>query len=190
MAGETLEKAVEPFFTTKGVGHGTGLGLSMAHGLMAQLGGKLEVRSKVGEGTSVALWLPQSDQPLPPISKVNPQSRSIETRTVLLVDDDKLVRASTSELLRDIGYKVKDVGSGEEAISLWKAGYRPQIIVTDFRMGGIDGLELAQTIRQESPSQRIVIASGYADIDFHEKGFPTIAKPFRQSDLRRVLEDL
>jgi signal transduction histidine kinase len=189
MDPETLARAVEPFFSTKGVGQGTGLGLSMVHGLMAQLGGKMEIASKVGEGTSISLWLPQAAAPAQTPAKALPAILSKGTGTVLLIDDDELVRVSTAELLRDIGYKVDDVASGEEALELWHGGYRPQIIVTDHLMEGMNGLELAERIRSESPEQPIVIASGYAEADLVAARFPTLTKPFLRSELHRVLSE-
>ena len=115
----TRARAIEPFFSTKGIGQGTGLGLSMVHGLAAQLGGALTIDSAPGQGTSVKLWLPVS------FSSVDAQERAttqVMTRPhrgkALLVDDEELVRMSTADMLKDLGFEVTEAGSAEEAMRL------------------------------------------------------------------------
>jgi signal transduction histidine kinase len=117
MDESTAARAVEPFFSTKGIGKGTGLGLSMVHGLAAQLGGKLSLESTPGRGTSVELWLPvSSDTAAQPVTeRINEASDAGQMR-VLLVDDEELVRLSTAAMLADLGYEVVEASSGEEAL--------------------------------------------------------------------------
>jgi PAS domain S-box-containing protein len=115
----TLARAVEPFFSTKGVGRGTGLGLSMVHGLAAQLGGALTLKSGEGEGTTAALWLPVSDA-APAVAAARPEPEAAARAvagTVLLVDDEPLVRASTADMLTELGYEVVEADSGQDALA-------------------------------------------------------------------------
>lgn len=187
---ETLERASEPFFTTKGIGRGTGLGLSMVHGLMAQLGGGMRICSKVGVGTTVALWLPQAAGPVLSNKAVKEALLSGTSGALLLVDDDELVRIGTAEMLRDIGYKVCDVASAEEALDVWRGGFRPEVVITDHLLPGMNGLELAEIILQDRSDQKIVIASGYGLPAQVKREFPILVKPFLQSELRAALASL
>ena len=109
----TRQRAIEPFFSTKGVGRGTGLGLSMAHGLAAQLGGGLTISSELGRGTAITLWLPLSDVEASPAPHANAAAATVDgVGTVLLVDDEDLVRMSTADMLADLGYGVVEASSG------------------------------------------------------------------------------
>ena len=139
MDAETLSKAVEPFFSTKGVGKGTGLGLSMVHGLADQSGGAFHLESTVGEGTAASLWLPVATEG--PEQKVqdSPRVEAVAAATILLVDDDFLIAASTVALLEDLGHKVVEANSGAEALEALANGLRPDLVITDHAMPGIDG---------------------------------------------------
>jgi signal transduction histidine kinase len=117
MDEHTLARAVEPFFSTKGIGKGTGLGLSMVHGLAAQLGGALNLSSKPGEGTAATIWIPRAtDAAIAEDSEPRAPIRAVRNATILLVDDEELVRIGTAEMLSDLGYKVIDASSGAEAL--------------------------------------------------------------------------
>jgi signal transduction histidine kinase/CheY-like chemotaxis protein len=183
----TMARAVEPFFSTKGIGKGTGLGLSMAHGLAQQLGGALLLSSKPGLGTCVELWLPVSREGL---ANTGQGRRDREAGgaagCVLLVDDEVLVRSSTAEMLRELGYEVVEAGSGEEALRLIEL-QRVEIVVTDHLMPGITGTDLAHRIRSRSPRLPVLIISGYADLDRISPELPRLSKPFRQKDLAEAL---
>jgi CheY-like chemotaxis protein len=188
MDADTLARAVEPFFSTKGVGQGTGLGLSMVHGLMEQLGGAMRLSSTPGQGTRVELWLPRTvELPAPPQERKSASSSG--DGTVLLVDDEEAVRASTAELLFNLGYDVVEASSGEEALSLMTEGLRPTHIITDHLMHGMTGSELADAVLTRNPDQRIIIASGYADQEGLAARFRTLPKPFSRSDLLKSLSD-
>ena len=188
MDAETLARAVEPFFSTKGVGRGTGLGLSMVHGLAAQLGGGLTLDSRPGEGTVAALWLPVSD------SAPAPEAEALETGErgagiVLLVDDEPLVRASTADMLAELGYDVLSAETGEEALAL--ARERPlDLVITDHLMPGLSGTELSRLLASERPGLPVLIVSGYADLEGLPPHQPRLAKPFRQADLAAALAAL
>ena len=190
MDEETLRRAIEPFFSTKGIGKGTGLGLSMVHGLAAQLGGALDIRSAQGVGTTVELWLPVAGQGVAPEASDGPESSSKGIGTALLVDDEELVRASTASMLADLGFNVVEAESGEEALSLIKNGLIPDLLVTDQLMPGLSGTDLAVRLRGERPELPVLIVSGYADLDSLSPGFPHLSKPFRQAELSAAMEKL
>jgi CheY-like chemotaxis protein/two-component sensor histidine kinase len=183
MDSATLTRAVEPFFSTKGIGKGTGLGLSMAHGLAEQLGGALLLSSKPGLGTSAELWLPMSD-----VTQREDGSRHGNGAATggagcaLLVDDEALVRISTAVMLRELGYEVIEAASAPEALAVLDLR-QVELVVTDHLMPGMTGSELAQRIKSRNPAQPILIISGYADMDSLAPGLPRLSKPFRQSDL-------
>ncbi len=180
----TRARAIEPFFSTKGVGKGTGLGLSMVHGLATQLGGGLLVSSSVGLGTNVELWLPATDQP---VETVGPNAASIgngkAAGVALVVDDEQLVRASTADMLADLGYQIVEAGSAEEALALIEKGLAPALVVTDYLMPGMTGADLAYALRNKRPGTPVLLVSGYADAESIAPDLPRLAKPFLQFDL-------
>ena len=187
----TLNRAVEPFFSTKGVGKGTGLGLSMVHGLASQLGGALTIRSTPGVGTNVEFWLPRSAEPLaiPELSAdFAPVAKG--SGTVLLVDDEDIVRLSTADMLIELGYKVVEAASAEEALKLVDRGLRPDLLVTDHLMPGMSGTELARTLQNLRPSAKVLIVSGYAEAEGIAPDLPRLTKPFRNADLAASLAAL
>jgi CheY-like chemotaxis protein len=182
-----LKRAIEPFFSTKGIGKGTGLGLSMVHGLVAQLGGAMAISSKPGLGTRVDLWLRLADEPAE-VGRHDPQRPLIAaTGTALLVDDEDLVRASTAEMLNDLGYAVIEAASAEDALRLVAEGLQPDLLVTDHLMPGMDGVELARTLKQRIPALRQLIISGYAEGEGLAPDLPRLEKPFRRDDLAETL---
>ena len=185
----TQARAIEPFFSTKGIGKGTGLGLSMAHGLAAQLGGGLTIRSALGEGTTVDLWLPISPDMVGDDDKVLMLPRAPMARgTALLVDDEDLVRMSTADMLNDLGYDVVEAGSAEEALQLIEGGVVPAILVTDHLMPGMNGEELARSLRTRLPEIPVLIVSGYAEAEGIAPDLPRLTKPFRNAELADRLE--
>lgn len=191
MDAATLARAVEPFFSTKGIGKGTGLGLSMAHGLASQLNGALTIQSTPGLGTNVELWLPRSmAAPAAALTGVEaPELRSTRG-IVLLVDDEEHVRASTSYMLADLGYQVIEAASGEEALQLLDAGQQFDLLVTDHLMPGISGTDLARMVRAARPETAILLVSGYADREGLDPDLRRLNKPFRESELEASLSHL
>lgn len=180
----TLERAIEPFFSTKGVGKGTGLGLSMVHGLTLQLGGALTIQSTPGVGTNVELWLPQDDTTARAVELDRATSEiGARSGTVLLIDDEDLVRLSIADMLIELGYHVVEASSAEEALRLLAHGIDPEIVVTDHLMPGMSGTSLAQHLRTERPEIRVLLVSGYADSSGLAPDLPRLTKPFRKSDL-------
>ena len=187
----TRARAIEPFFSTKGIGKGTGLGLSMAHGLAAQLGGGLTIISAPGEGTTVELWLPVSPDAIGSDDQIRVLSRiSVARGTALLVDDEELVRMSTADMLNDLGYDVVEAKSAEEALHLIEAGVAPTILVTDHLMPGMNGEELARSLRTRMPDLPVLIVSGYAEAEGIAPDLPRLTKPFRNAELADRLETI
>lgn len=187
----TLSRAIEPFFSTKGIGKGTGLGLSMVHGLATQLGGALTIHSTPGVGTNVELWLPQGDaQTGTPLALERAPALAARRGTVLLVDDEDLVRLSTAEMLIELGHEVVEAGSAEEALRLLNGGLFPDLVVTDHLMPGMSGTELARRIQAERPNVKVLIVSGYAEAVGIAPDLPRLTKPFRNLELAASLDSL
>ncbi|MBN9508958.1 MAG: response regulator [Alphaproteobacteria bacterium] len=192
MDESTLARAVEPFFSTKGVGKGTGLGLSMVHGLALQSGGAFRLSSRVGAGTTAALWLPVTEQvpaaAAPPEPDALPATRCA---ALLLVDDEELVRASTAALLRELGYDVVEAASAAEALGHVRTGFRPELLITDHMMPAMKGSQLAAEIRTHVPNMPVLIITGYSDLPDGERlGLDVLAKPFAFSDLAGRITDI
>ncbi|WP_425452518.1 PAS domain-containing protein [Methylobacterium radiodurans] len=184
----TIARAIEPFFSTKGIGKGTGLGLSMVHGLASQLGGALAIQSRPGLGTTVELWLPQSTGRQEAVRPAAGTSQMPATRgTALLVDDEELVRMSTADMLSDLGYAVVEAMSAEEALHLISEGEHFDLLVTDHLMPGISGTELAREIRAIKPSMPVLLVSGYAERAGVDPNLARLTKPFRKDELASSL---
>jgi CheY-like chemotaxis protein len=186
----TLARAIEPFFSTKGLGQGTGLGLSMVHGLAAQLGGALTLRSSPGSGTTVELWLPLSNVPAEEKVEGGTERHAAAAGLALVVDDEDLVRASIASMLDELGYSVIEVKSAEEALSELRKGLAPTVVVTDHLMPHMTGTELAGILAQEQPSLPVLIISGYAEDAGIAAHFPRLTKPFRQAELVAKLAEV
>jgi PAS domain S-box-containing protein len=185
MDEETRRRAIEPFFSTKGIGKGTGLGLSMVHGLAAQLGGGLTIESAPERGTTVELWLPISPEAVASEER-EPAARFARSGgrgTALLVDDEDLVRMTTADMLTDLGFEVVEANSAEDAMRLLHAGATPDLLVTDHLMPGMSGADLAGHARALRPKLPVLIVSGYADADGIAPDLPRLTKPFRNAEL-------
>jgi signal transduction histidine kinase/CheY-like chemotaxis protein len=186
----TRARAIEPFFSTKGVGQGTGLGLSMVHGLAAQLGGAMRISSRLGEGTSIDLWLPLAFAEIERPAEAASAASDGHFGAVLLVDDEPLIRMSTADMLGDLGYTVTEAASAEAALDIVATGFAPDILITDHLMPGITGTELASRIQEQLPATSVLIISGYADVEGIAPNVPRLTKPFRETDLAAMLEEL
>lgn len=191
MDDATLARAVEPFFSTKGIGKGTGLGLSMVHGLASQLGGALTIQSRSGIGTNVELWLPvSSDVAEKPENTERVSAKIAHRGTALLVDDEQLVRMSTADMLSNLGYSVLEAASGEEAIRAFKEGQSIDIVITDHLMPGMTGTELARYVQSIRPNLPVLLVSGYAELEGVDADRPRLTKPFREDELAAMLTSL
>ncbi|WP_250520565.1 MULTISPECIES: hybrid sensor histidine kinase/response regulator [unclassified Caballeronia] len=194
MDAATLAKATEPFFTTKEVGKGTGLGLSMIHGLARQLQGALRLESTYGKGTRASLWLPVTGRPaaeerIADDPKDDGPADASELRaTVLVVDDDPLILSSTSYLLQDLGHEVIEAASGDAALQVLRAGQKVDVLLTDFSMPKMTGVELANAARALRPVLPVILATGYAELpEGTGADLPRLRKPYQQS---RLLQEI
>ena len=188
----TLNRAIEPFFTTKGQGEGTGLGLSMVHGLAAQSGGRFKIRSKVGKGTTAEIWLPAVEGRADGLRKGD-EELAIQPRRacILLVDDEPLVRLATAEMLREMGHNVIEAESGAAALSKLQSEDEIDLIITDYLMPAMRGSELADEVHKLLPDMPVLLLTGYAHLAKGEAvGIRRLAKPFREADLAREVADL
>ena len=186
MDPDTLVRASDPFFTTKGLGKGTGLGLSMVQGLAAQSGGKLILKSALGRGTTVELYLPVAEQLVPEIKQEQEAmlSSAATLHNILVVDDDRLVLANTGAVLEDLGHEVSLAISGEEALAQLEKGLEVDLVVTDQLMPGMTGLQLLAAIHRKWPGLPCLLVSGFAEMTKEEAGqCPILPKPFTQSQL-------
>ncbi|KQN09763.1 histidine kinase [Sphingobium sp. Leaf26] len=189
MDAATLERAREPFFTTKGVGKGTGLGLSMVHGFAQQCGGSLTIASEPGQGTSISIWLPVAQvdaDMLPIVSFTEEHAESGTPLVILAVDDDDLVLTNTAGMLEELGHTVFQASSGADALRLLEQG-RVDLVVTDHAMPGMTGAQLADAIGQSLPGLPVIIITGFAELPPHASRRPRLDKPFRQADLARIV---
>lgn len=193
MDEHTLKRATEPFFTTKGVGQGTGLGLSMVHGLAEQCGGALQLRSTPGQGTTVEIWLPAINAPavLRPAAPapVAPTVLDPPSLNILAVDDDDLVLTNTVEMLEDLGHRVQAVGSAQEALGcLERASF--DLLITDHAMPQMTGAQLIEQVHKRYPRLAIILVSGYAELTPGQRiEVPRLAKPFSQAQLREAINE-
>jgi PAS domain S-box-containing protein len=186
----TLKRAMEPFYTTKGVGKGTGLGLSMVHGMAEQSGGSFTLKSRPGEGTTAELRLPVAV--VVPVAELAPiaQPPLVEALllTIVAVDDDPLVLTNTIAMLEDLGHTAIAAASGEEALAVLRQRADVDLVITDQVMPHMTGARLAEIIRDERPGLPVVLATGFAEI---EPGFasdlPRLAKPFGELDLAKEI---
>ncbi len=192
MDEEQLRRCVEPFYSTKGVGKGTGLGLPMVQGLAMQSGGGFAIRSRPGQGTEATLWLPVSE-----VAATSAVSAPVELplaercSRVLLVDDEAIVRHATALQLADLGYEVVEASSAGAALQLVEQGLRADVLVTDHIMADMTGVRFAQSLRMRQPELPVLIITGYANLTPRElKGFEVLRKPFRGEELAHSLAHL
>ena len=193
MDPQTLSRAIEPFFSTKEVGKGTGLGLSMIHGLALQLKGALRLLSDVGRGTRAELWLPVvSGAAVAAAPDSRPEASVSKRRLKLLfVDDDFLISLSTAALLEDLGHDVIKASSGAAALDVLKSGKPIDLLITDYAMPGMTGVQLAEAVRKLRPDLPILLATGYADLPARAKvELPRLSKPYQQQQLAERITSL
>jgi two-component system, NtrC family, sensor kinase len=197
MDEETVSRAIEPFFTTKDPGQGTGLGLSMVHGLAAQSNGQFSLRSKPGQGTTAEILLPvakegtrrrcRSDQAV-----TVDRSGALQQLTVLVVDDDPLVLMGTVAMIEDFGSETIEASSGQEALEILENRVDIDVVLTDQAMPGMTGLQLAAAIRVQRPELPVVLATGYAEVPESTTGIiaARLNKPFLQLELAAVFDNV
>ena len=191
MDPETLKRAIEPFFSTKGLGKGTGLGLSMVHGVAQQLRGALRLESEPGHGTVAELWLPIAVDQAVDVPPAIENRKDSMGATLLLVDDDFLINLSTKALLEDLGHTVFDANSGARALEVLKAEASIELMITDYAMPGMTGVQLAEAARALRPDLPILLATGYAELPAGKAfDLPRLSKPYLQSQLAEQIAAL
>ena len=195
MNEETLRRAMEPFFTTKEIGKGTGLGLSMVHGFAEQSGGRFVLRSRQGEGTTPALWLPAVKAPTQPVDarpSLHPvPAEQLRSLRVVAVDDDALVLMNTVAMLEDLGHTAFEAFSGKQALEILRREDSVDLVITDQAMPHMTGTQLAKVIKQEWPDVSVLLATGYAEIKQEDDtGLPKLSKPFLLGELAAALARL
>ena len=196
MDAATQERIFEPFFTTKEAGKGTGLGLSTAYGIVKQSEGFIWLESEVGKGTSFKVQLPVINKTVEQIVQTEtPPAHLIGRETILLVEDEKVIRGASVEVLRMFGYSVLAASNGDEALEIAKNYEKPiHLLVTDVVMPKMNGKELAERIKAHRPEINVLYMSGYTDdiIARHgvlEEGIMFLEKPFTPSALGQKVRE-
>ncbi len=193
MSEETMSRAFEPFFTTKPLGQGTGLGLSMVYGFVRQSGGHLRITSELGRGSTVRLYLPRyrghGDIEVASSDVEAAAASPLTGETVLVVDDEPVVRMLVVDLLRDLGYATVEAGDGPQGLQVLGSRQRVDLLVTDVGLpNGMNGRQLADAARAMRPGLKVLFITGYAETmvigEGHlETGMQVITKPFAMDTL-------
>jgi PAS domain S-box-containing protein len=198
MSAEVRERAFEPFYTTKGPGQGSGLGLSMVYGFVKQSGGHLQLYSEPGRGTTVRILLPAQSGDARRAGKVAAPTAAgkVKGETILVVEDEPRVRRVSVRRLQELGYRVIEVDNGPAALEVLRRESEIDLLFTDVVMpGGMSGIDLARKAREFRPELKVVFTSGYAEQAIIESGMPTVqaswlAKPYNSRDLAAKLREL
>ena len=193
MAKEVMQRAFEPFFSTKKRGSGTGLGLSMAYTSLRAHRGDIRLESQPGQGTKVTMWLPREWASLTDTDLVTPLTQ--QRGVAMVVDDDEATRRVLGRFLKKLGYAVHLVASGEEAVSMLRGGLHPTLVVCDLVMPGLSGGETMTQLNALEPAVSVVITSGFLDdtgaVELQQAGaMGLLRKPFSMDDVAQVVSTL
>ena len=193
----TLRRAVDPFFSTKGPGKGTGLGLSMVDGLARQMHGALRLASEPGRGTRAELWVPAGEPapapapaPAPTPAPAPAKATPFETAPlrILFVEDEAIIAMATRRMLVDLGHQVTEARSGPQALTILETGTPVDLLITDFSMPRMTGLQLAERALQLRPGLPVLLATGYMTMpEGSSLDLPRISKPYMQKELREKI---
>ncbi|MHB1059688.1 MAG: PAS domain S-box protein [Rhodanobacter sp.] len=189
MDDKTLARAAEPFFTTKGVGQGTGLGLSMVHGLAEQSEGRLVLKSRLGRGSVAELWLPvapgsiRNDAVAPKPASARDDGQRLR---ILVVDDDGLVLTTMAMLLEIMGHQPIEANSAEQALEILRNG-EVDLVITDYSMPGMNGAQLIEAIGSSWPALPVIVASGYTDAGVVDLPAERLNKPYGRQELAQAI---
>lgn len=196
MSPEVIDKAFDPFFTTKPIGQGTGLGLSMIYGFVRQSGGHVELASAVGEGTTVAVFLPRNPDPVTTAHPMAVQTTPLgQGETVLIVEDDPAVRLLVVDVLEELGYSTLEASDSDLALPILQSNARLDLLISDVGLPGLNGRQLAEIARQTRPELKVLFITGYAAMaasraDFLSPGMDMITKPFAMDDLATKIRSM
>ena len=194
MTPEVAARALEPFYTTKEIGKGVGLGLAQVYGFARQSGGQVQIESAPGAGTAFSIFLPVAPAAAEPATpQTTPEPRALEAgKTVLLVEDDEGVRQVAESMLTELGCSVVTADDGPEALRLLERAPQVDLLFTDVVMpGGMSGVELAQTARQTRPDLKVLLSTGYAGERLDEaanQGWSVLRKPYQAEELSQAVK--
>jgi PAS domain S-box-containing protein len=188
MTPEVMARVLEPFFTTKPVGKGTGLGLPMVYGFAQRSGGALTIESEPGAGSTITLYLPRcaegQDGGDP---EAGEDAADARRALILVVDDEPAVRGVTASFLHDLGHAVVEAESPEHALTILQARDDIDLALVDFAMPGMNGIDLAGHARDMRPGLPVILLTGYFDVDAAPLDIPVLHKPFTETTLRRAV---
>jgi PAS domain S-box-containing protein len=198
MSPATIEKAFEPFFTTKPIGRGTGLGLSMIYGFAKQSGGHAKIYSELGQGTTVKLYLPrfrgevEQEGQIPDLSDIY---NAHTNETVLVVEDEFVVRELIVEVLKELGYSTLEADDGPSALKILESKQRIDLVISDIGLPGLNGRQIIDAAREMRPSLKVLFMTGYAEnaaiaAGFLEPGMSMITKPFAMEALATRIREM
>jgi len=193
MDEETLARIFEPFFTTKGASEGTGLGLAMVYGIVSQSGGYMNVDSIPGEGTTFRVYLPAVRKVEEEVAETVEVKLPIVGATVLVVEDEGLVRVLTREVLEGAGYRVLVAAGADEALRIFdETGGSIDLLLTDLVLPGTSGVDLSRALRQKMPGMRVLLVSGYDNgmLGPEERAIPFLQKPFDRASLLAKVQEV
>jgi CheY-like chemotaxis protein len=197
MSSTTMARVFDPFFTTKPLGQGTGLGLSMIYGFVQQSGGHIHLRSEVGQGTTVTIYLPRhlgamNGAEVDTVAGLPAKGSAV----VLVVEDELPIRMVIADVLSDLGYTVLEAGDGRSALKILETGTLIDLLITDVGLpGGTNGRQLADTARQRRPDLKVLFITGYAESadvgnGLMEQGMQVMTKPFALEALAAMIQGI
>ncbi|HVY33908.1 MAG TPA: response regulator, partial [Caulobacteraceae bacterium] len=198
MASDVIERAFDPFYTTKPIGQGTGLGLSMVHGFAGQSGGQVRIYSELGKGTTMCLYLPRFVGELEPEAPEEPPPPAYQRRheTVLVIDDEETVRMLVCDVLGEAGYQVLQAADGSTGLKILESETPIDLLITDVGLpGGMNGRQVADAARLKRPDLKVLFVTGYAENaavgnGLLDHGMSVMTKPFAMSILTTRVREI
>ena len=198
MPPEVQARAFDPFYTTKPIGQGTGLGLSMIYGFVRQSHGSVRIESQVGNGTTIEICLPRFDGNLEPSREQRERTvgagHAGNNEVVLVVEDEDVVRLLVVEVLKDLGYRALEASDGAAGLRILQSSQRIDLLVTDIGLPDVNGRQLADAARAKRPKLKVLFMTGYAESaasgEFLDKGMQIISKPFTMDKLAAKIREM